>query len=80
LYHLPSGMFFSILNVYIPYTLQEKQMCWNSLINLPDRNINLKLIVAGDFNTTLNNKEKSGGSLVRDPNKELMEDFMSTWT
>jgi endonuclease/exonuclease/phosphatase family metal-dependent hydrolase len=67
-------MLFPILNVYMPCTSQEKQLCWNSLLNLPYIDRNLKLIVAGDFNTSLNNKEKKNW----DPNRELMEYFMST--
>jgi hypothetical protein len=38
--------FFTILNVYMPCTPQEKQLCWNTLINLPDKDRSTKLIVA----------------------------------
>lgn len=35
-------------------------------------------IVGGDFNTTLHQKEKRGGALVRDTFKESMEDLISS--
>jgi hypothetical protein len=38
-----------------------------------------ELIIAGDFNTTLHHKEKKGGSIVRDPSREHLEDLISTY-
>jgi hypothetical protein len=68
-----------LLNVYMPCTPYKKQLCWNSLVNLLEGLQGSNLIAAGDFNTILCNKEKTGGNLVRDPNRELMDDFISHW-
>jgi hypothetical protein len=39
---------------------------------------NTRLIIAGDFNTTLHPKEKRGGNLDRDPSREHLEDLISS--
>jgi hypothetical protein len=42
----------------------EKGECWDSLINLKGMIHWFNCIVAGDFNTTLSQREKRGGSIV----------------
>ena len=37
------------------------------------------LVLAGDLNVTLALAEKKGGSLVRDPAREWVEDLMLEW-
>jgi hypothetical protein len=37
------------------------------------------LIFVGDFNTTMHNFEKRGGSIVIETSKENMEDLLSTF-
>lgn len=35
------------------------------------------VILAGDFNVTLSNREKNGGSIIRDPFREACEDTIN---
>ena len=37
------------------------------------------IIVAGDLNVTLATNEKKGGTLVRDPSREWVEDIILGW-
>ena len=37
------------------------------------------IIVAGDLNVTLAANEKKGGTLVRDPSREWVEDIILGW-
>ena len=63
----------------MPASYHEKIDCWSSLQNLQE-SLDLKdLIIAGDLNTTLNHKEKKGGSRLRDPTREHLEDLISSF-
>ena len=46
---------------------------WDSRLELWSKEYNSR-----DFNTTLHQKEKRGGSMTRDPCRERMEDLMSS--
>jgi hypothetical protein len=61
----------------MPSLYSEKWECWDYLIHLKGFIHWHNNIVAGDFNTTLCQKEKRGGSIVRDPFRERMEDLIS---
>ena len=37
------------------------------------------IILAGDLNLTLDVSEKKGGSIVRDPKRECVEDIILDW-
>jgi hypothetical protein len=37
------------------------------------------IILGGDLNVTMAQEEKRGGSIVRDPAREWVEDLVSTW-
>lgn len=53
---------FFIVNVYGPVSMVEKRLLWQQIM---DGLVNFrkgKGIIAGDFNATLNNEEKRGGS------------------
>ena len=79
LLHKESGIQVSIINIYAPVLLMEKRDCWQSIQDkLSSQNLE-NIILAGDLNIILNSKEKKGGSLVRDPLREIVEDIMSSW-
>jgi hypothetical protein len=63
LLHLPSGMNYHIVNIYMPNNYWEKVDCWNSLLNLASVDPLPNLILEGDFNITRHLKEKRGAPL-----------------
>ena len=67
----------SIFNIYAPNSYNEKFKCWTLLCE-EQSNLQGKVIVAGDLNLTLSQNEKWGGSISRDPFKDLVEDIIST--
>jgi hypothetical protein len=79
LLHIPTGKILNVINVYMPVIYQEKIDCWSSLQNLQGSLDSKDLIIAGDLNTTLHPKEKKGGSRVRDPTREHLEDLISSF-
>jgi exonuclease III len=64
--HLQTGIIYPICNVYMPNNIKEKKYCWETLMNLKDEEAQENCIIVGDFNTTLHQGEKKGGSTVRD--------------
>ena len=50
---------------------------WEDLTKIKDGLRGKYLIIAGDFNTTKSQPEKHGGTKVRDPFGENMEDLIS---
>ena len=41
--------------------------------------MHLPCMIAGDFNVTISPEEKKGGSKVRDPFREIVEDVIASW-
>eukprot|EP00253_Pinus_taeda_P027391 PITA_27391 len=79
LQHLESKEIICLINVYAPNNAGEKKLCWDSIKNLADLENLENIIIAGDLNLTLLSSEKRGGSIVRDPTRESMEDLMQDW-
>jgi exonuclease III len=77
--HLPSGKLLSFLNIYMPSINKDKEICWLSIFSLLNQTRPTSLIFVGDFNTTMHNFEKRGGSIVREASRESMEDLLSTF-
>jgi exonuclease III len=75
--HLQSGITFPVCNVYMPNNIREKKDCWETMSKLKDIDAQENCIIAGDFNTTLHQGEKKGGSIVRDQFRENMEDLIT---
>jgi exonuclease III len=59
--------------------LEEKKDCWDTLKEYLLSNDLDNIIIGGDLNVTLATTEKKGGSIVRDPTREWVEDIMSEW-
>ena len=59
------------------YPLQRKMEFWESLLSLKTDLQGKDLIIAGDFNTTKSSLEKRGGSIIKDPFSEKLEDLMA---
>jgi exonuclease III len=69
----------SIFNIYAPQLLGGKKHCWESLQAYLQQNNLTNIILGGDLNVTLAQDEKRGGSIVRDPAREWVEDLASAW-
>ena len=65
--------------MYVPVSFVEKKECWDSLKKILNQHNPENLVVAGDLNVTLALAEKKGGSIVRDPAREWVEDLMLDW-
>lgn len=79
LLHRETTQLISLFNLYVPVLLEEKIICWDSLkdyLQLKDLD---NIIIGGDLNVTLALIEKKGGSIVRDPAREWVEDIMFDW-
>jgi exonuclease III len=79
LLHKGSGHLVSLFNLYVPVSVNEKKECWDSLALFLNQSNSENLVVAGDLNVTLSLVEKKGGSIVRDPAREWVEDLISDW-
>ena len=66
-----------ICNVYGPTHYREKMYFWDSLLSLNVELHGKDIIIAGDFNTTKSSLEKRGGSIIRDPFDEKLEDLLA---
>ena len=77
LWHKVFDHLVSILNIYIPALYSEKKDYWQSIQVMLSSLHPENLIMDGDLNITLSVKEKKGGSIVRYPLREMVEDLMS---
>lgn len=74
--HIESGHSVSLVNIYAPVLLSEKKECWESIKRFLSLNHLDNIVLAGDLNVTLAVSEKKGGSPVRDPAREWVEDII----
>ena len=68
----------SIFNIYAPNSIAEKNAYWN-LLREEKSNLQGNIILAGDLNLILSQEEKQGGSLVRDPIREIVDEIILEW-
>ena len=59
--------------------MRKKESFWNSLEDQCTRKKQCPFIIAGDFNVTISAEERRGGTKVRDPFGERLEDLISYW-
>jgi exonuclease III len=59
--HLQIGITYPICNVYMPNNFWEKKDCWETLMKIKELDAQENCIIAGDFNTTMHQREKKGG-------------------
>ena len=64
-----------ISNIYAPNSYADKKIRWN-LLHEERSNQQGNVILARDLNVTLSHDEKRGGSLVRDPIREMVDDII----
>jgi hypothetical protein len=57
----------------------KKRRCWNLLREYLSSHHLENIILEGDLNVTLSLGEKKGGSIVRDPFREWVEDIILDW-
>jgi len=79
LLHKDSSQQVSMFNIYAPVLASEKKSCWDSILSYLSLHNPQNIIIAGDMNVTLAVNEKKGGSPVRDPAREWVEDLMLGW-
>jgi hypothetical protein len=79
LQHLDSKEVFNLFNVYAPVKVEEKKACWDSIRNLAEMENLENTIIVGNLNLTLHLSEKKGGSIVRSPAREWVEDLIQDW-
>jgi exonuclease III len=77
--HKSTGCQVNLFNIYAPQFLGDKIYCWDSLQTYLQQNTLSNIILGGDFNVTLAQDEKRGGSIVRDPAREWVEDIAVAW-
>ena len=65
--------------MFLSYIRRRKKDCWNKLESFLNLQRLDNIIVAGDLNVTLDSSEKKGGTLVRDPSREWVEDIILGW-
>eukprot|EP00253_Pinus_taeda_P033392 PITA_33392 len=76
LQHIDSKEIISLFNVYASVNVVEKKDCWDSIRTQADL-VNIEnIIIAGDLNLTLLSTDKIGGNIVRDPEREWVEDLI----
>jgi exonuclease III len=56
--HIDSKEVFSLFNVYVLVNAGEKKSCWDSLRSLADEEVLENIIIAGDLNISLSQREK----------------------
>ena len=77
--HIPSKQSICLFNLYVLVNIQEKRAYWNLLAECHDSNSFSNIIVAGDLNLILNEKEKSSGIYGKDPMLKLVDKFILSW-
>jgi exonuclease III len=75
--NLQTCITYPICNVYIPNNFWEKKDCWETLMKSKELDAQENCIIAEDLNTTMHQREKKGGSIVRDQFRENMDDLVS---
>ena len=68
---------FWIGNIYGPTIQAQKDNFWKSLEDQCAEKMLLPFYLAGDFNATISGEEHRGGTKVRDPLGERLEDLIS---
>lgn len=66
----------SPFNVYVPMNLEDRKDCWTYFQANSKKIILDNIIIARDLDITLGLDEKNGGSRVRDPIKEWVEELI----
>ena len=79
LLHKEMGRLVSLFNLYVPVLFSEKRNCWDLVKAFLNSNKMENIIIRGYINVTLVVQEKKGGSIVRDPTREWVEDITLDW-
>ena len=58
--------------------MQKKKICW-TLLREQRSNLQGNVVLARDLNVILSQEEKIGGSLVKDPIREMVDDIILEW-
>lgn len=77
--HKETGQQVSLFNLYASVLLSEKRECWDFVSCLLSSHKPENIIVARDLNVTLSPAKIKGGTPVRDPTREWVEDIMLDW-
>lgn len=77
--HKDSGLEVCLFNLYVPILFSKKRDCWDLLREFLSSHQLENIILGGDLNITLALEEKKGGTHVRDPAREWVEDIILAW-
>jgi len=77
--HKASKLTISLFNLYVPVTYTEKRECWNSLSAFLELSSPNNIIIAGDLNIIMKEKEKRGGIDSRDSLLPMVEELSQSW-
>jgi len=77
--HKASKLSISLFNLYVLVSYYEKRECWNSLSAFLEQTSPNNIIIAGDLNIIMKEKEKRGGTSNRDPMLDEVEELFQRW-
>jgi exonuclease III len=77
--HIPSKIYLSLFNLYVPVRYSEKKDCWQPLADFLEIFSPSNIILARDLNLIFKPKEKRGGNSIRDDMLPFVEEFVHQW-
>jgi hypothetical protein len=77
--HIPSKIYLSLFNLYVPVRYYEKKYCWQTLAGFLEIFSPSNIILARDLNLVFEPKEKRGGNNNMDQMVPLVEELVHQW-
>ena len=77
--HISSKLTIALFNLYVPVLYSEKKDCWKTLNEFLQLNSPNNIIIVGDLNLVMNEKEKRGGRNSKDQMIQVVEDMIQQW-
>jgi hypothetical protein len=74
--HIPSKIYLSLFNLYVPVRYSEKKYCWQTLADFLEIFSPSNIILARDLNLVFEPKEKRGGNNNMNQMLPLVEELV----